>query len=112
MEEKDKKSLLDDLQARVLSLKGYLKDNKVSSVQDVVKLINFLIRFVEDLSRKEEIQKADKEEIVIDLINRLVDIPKIPEFAERLIIQLVVKSIVEALNQNLGKNWISRVHLS
>ena len=57
------------------------------------------------------LRKADSAKITgtkvlaVKVLNRLIDVPALPEWAEEKLLGLLVDQVVEAFNQTLGKVW-------
>ena len=98
-------TLADKIVAEVKGAKEQFKDRKISNFKDVLSLVPFLVRLLENLSYKSEINKADKKVLAVKVLNRLIDVPALPEWAEEKLLGLLVDQVVEAFNQTLGKVW-------
>ena len=109
MENSVSEELVSKTLERFVGLKEQLISVKFNSVKSVVSAGIELVKFVESLSRDGEIQKSDKKELVIKVLNRLIDIPKVPEFAEAWVIGFAVDLIVCTLNKSLGQDWLNKL---
>jgi len=75
---------------------GYLAD----VIQETIKQVEVVSSEVKKLSSKQKLQLA------IDVLNKIVDIPYVPEFMEERILSIMISVAVEWMNKRFGKNWL------
>lgn len=79
----------------------------IHGVDGAVKIIPGVIAEVELAAQKTQgMTSAEKKELAINIINRLIDIPLIPESVEAMLLGYAIDAIVAALNKLVGKDWI------
>ena len=52
---------------------------------------------------------AKKLRAAIDIINSIINIPIIPEFAEDALFKLVIEAVIWFLNKGFGHQWIEKI---
>lgn len=100
----DKKA--DELLEGMKALKGSIVS--VHSLKDAAELLPEVIRMVEAAAADEEIIGADKKKLAVTLLNKLIDIPMLPEAVEGMLIGWAIDAIVSALNKLFGKDWLAK----
>ncbi len=79
----------------------------IHGVDGAVKIIPGVIAEVELAAQKTQgMTSAEKKELAVTIINRLIDIPLIPESVEAMLLGYAIDAIVSALNKLVGKDWI------
>jgi len=51
---------------------------------------------------------SKKKELAVIVINKLIDIPYIPETAEAYLIGFAIDAMIAVLNKKIGKDWLSK----
>ena len=100
---------LHDLLEEVKNLKEDLKSTKIKTLKGIYEFIVFIVRFIEKLSKDQEIKKADKKVLAVGLLNYFIDIPWVPEAVEGRLLDMLVDLTVEVFNQTFGKMWIEKL---
>lgn len=100
----DKKA--DELLAGMKALKESIVS--VHGLKDAAELLPEVIKAVEAASADEEIIGADKKKLAVTLLNKLIDIPLLPEALEGMLIGWAIDAIVSALNKLFGKDWLAK----
>lgn len=73
------------------------------------------IELIPDLVKQAELEISgygsgvQRRQFVIDEINKIVDVPFVPESVEGSIIGIMVDAVVTAFNKLFGKKWIDKV---
>lgn len=70
-------------------------------------LVNAAIEKVELVGEDLKLAGPQKRELAVAVINKLVDIPYVPENLEAIIIGFAVDNIVNAFNAKFGKGWLA-----
>jgi len=74
-----------------------------------IKYIPAAIKSVEFEAIKEGFNGADKKQLAVSIINKLINIPIMPEWLEEKIIGFAIDAIITTLNKFLGKNWGEKI---
>lgn len=74
-----------------------------------IKYIPNAIKSVEFEAIKEGFKGSDKKQLAIAIINKLVNIPVIPEWLEEKIIGFAIDAIIVTLNKFFGKKWGEKI---
>jgi hypothetical protein len=82
------------------------------AVRAGVDLISDVVERVETLGVDLQLAGDKKKELAVEVINRLIDLPYLPEAAEAVVISFAIDMIVAQLNRlaarkGLGKNWLA-----
>jgi hypothetical protein len=107
MEKVDINKLAEEVISDLADLKAEAK--AVKSVKDALKILPAVIKKVEEVAGGVALAGAEKKELAVAVINKLVDIPWVPESAEAYIIGLGIDAAVAALNRLLGTSWLEKV---
>jgi len=107
MEKVDMEKLAADVLTDLSELKDQAK--QVKGVKDALQILPAVIKKVEEVAGGIKLAGAQKRELAIAVINKLVDIPWVPEAAEGALIGLAIDAIVSALNKLLGTSWLAKV---
>lgn len=72
----------------------------------LMNLIMFLAGVIEMAARKfEGLTGPDKKKVLVKVINRLVDIPYVPENIEGWAIEMLIDQVISWINKVRGKKW-------
>lgn len=74
-----------------------------------IKYIPAAIKSVEFEAIKDGFNGSDKKKLAISIINKLINIPVLPEWLEEKIIGFAIDAIITTLNKFIGKNWIEKI---
>lgn len=78
----------------------FSKINGIINVsEEIVVLIEKFAKTVDNLSNKEKLDLA------VELIDDLLELPRLLEWADNIIIRYILSTIVQTKNQYLGKDW-------
>lgn len=100
----DLDKLADSVLADLASIKTELAGFK-GPIADVVKNIPDVVAAVEKVGVDLKLAGEQKRDLAVKIINRLVDIPLVPESVEAILIGFVVDAVVAAYNK-YGKDWL------
>lgn len=70
-----------------------------------VALMTDVIGHVETLGKDLALAGTEKRELAVEIINRLIDIPYVPEAMESILIGFTIDAIVGAFNRKFGNSW-------
>lgn len=98
----DYETKADELIANSKELAGDIKDGGIKYIPDAIKSVEFM-------AIKEGFKGADKKQLAISVINKLVNIPVLPEWLEEKIIGFAIDAIIQCLNKFLGKKWSEKI---
>ena len=107
MEKVDIDKLADEVIADLVALKEEAK--QVKGVKDALQILPAVIKKVEEISGGVKIAGAQKKELAVAVLNKLVDIPWVPEAAEAMLIGLAIDAVVAAFNRLLGTAWLAKI---
>lgn len=79
------------------------------AVAAAVALISDVVEHVEVIGVDAALAGAQKKELAVEIINKLIDIPYVPEAAEGVLIDFTVDAIVGAFNKKFGKGWLAKI---
>ena len=82
---------------------------KVKDVKSALQIIPAVIKKVEEISKNVKLASSQKKELAVSVINRLVDIPWVPEAAEAVLIGLAIDAIIAAVNKWFGASWLAKL---
>jgi len=72
----------------------------------LMNLVMFLAGVIEMAARTfEGMTGPDKKEVLVRVINRLIDIPFVPENVEGWAIEMLIDQVIDWLNKIKGKKW-------
>lgn len=103
----DIKALADKLIADLSAAKAELVESKLS-IRDAIKNIPDVVYAVEAVSATIKLASDQKRELAVEVINRFINVPLIPESGEAVLIGFVVDAVVAAFNK-YGKDWFNKV---
>ena len=107
-EQVDVKAMADAVIADLKAAFGELKDFKGGGVAGAIKNIPDVVHAVEKLAKDIKLSGDQKKEVVVEIVNRFIDIPLIPESGEAILIGFVVDAVVAAFNK-YGHDWIAKL---
>ncbi|MFA6583919.1 MAG: hypothetical protein WCS77_06440 [Elusimicrobiaceae bacterium] len=84
----------------------------VKSLKDAAEAIPGIITLVESVGQDEDIKGADKKALAVAVLNKLVDIPLVPEAVEGILIGWAIDAVIAALNKLVGKDWLAKLNLA
>ena len=85
----------EDAYEEIKALEGF-------HVSHIWKFIVIVAQNIEDLS--ENLTGTEKKELATIIVNKLIDIPIVPEWMEEKVFALLIDVIVESFNSIFGKN--------
>jgi len=102
---------LKGMAVKVVANLGYLKEEAkaVKSMKDAFNILPEVIRKVEEVSADVKIAGEQKKELAIYVLNRIIDVPWLPERVEAWLINMAIDAVIAALNRFLGKSWLSKI---
>ena len=108
---KDSSDILDGVKAvkAAWASESNVIKKAFKAVTAAVSVITDVIERVESLGSSLKLAGDKKKELAVEVINKLVDIPYVPEAAEAMMIDLAVEAIVGAFNKKFGKDWLTKV---
>lgn len=80
-----------------------------AAVSAAAALITDVIQRVEILGVDAALAGGQKKELAVEIINKLVDIPYVPEQMEAVLIGFTIDAIVGAFNRKFGKSWLAKI---
>lgn len=80
-----------------------------SAVAAAVALMTNVIQHVEILGKDLTLAGSQKKELAVAIINKLIDIPYVPENMEAIIIGFTIDAIIGAFNRKFGTSWLAKV---
>jgi len=102
----DKKA--EELVAKLDEVKGKIAG--VDSLRAALDIVPDVVALVE--AEASELAGADKKALAVAVLNRLIDIPLLPESVEAVIIGWAIDAAVSALNKLVGKAWLEKLQLA
>jgi len=100
----------EQLRQWALTVWGKVQLAKAWDQKAVSDLISDLVVYIEGVVTKVQgVTGEDKKEAVVQVVNELVDLPKIPEWLEAVVIRAGVDCLVAGLNRKFGKEWYNGV---
>jgi len=97
-----------ELVAKLDEVKDKIKG--VSSLKAALDAIPDVVSLVE--AEAADLAGADKKALAVAVLNKLIDIPFIPESVESVILGWAIDAVVAALNKLVGKAWLSKLQLA
>ena len=79
------------------------------AVSAAVSVITDVVERVEVLGVDYALAGSKKKELAVEIINKLIDIPWVPEALEAQLIEFAVDAIVGAFNKKFGKAWLGKI---
>jgi hypothetical protein len=101
------KELADKVMADLIAIRAELKDFK-GPIKDIVRNIPDVVFSVEKLAADCQLVGDKKKEVAVLVLNKLIDIPWVPESAEAVLIGFGIDAVVAAFNK-FGKDWIKKI---
>lgn len=102
----DIKEIADKIEDELVGFKEMIKSKP--SVFKVISAIPVVIKKVEEMGNV--IKGISKKALAIELLNRVIDIPILPEKLECVFIGFAIDAIIEVLNKYLGKDWLGKIN--
>jgi len=99
--------LADEITNELLHLKEEVK--KVKGVKGVINVLPDVVKAVEVSASNVKLASDAKRELAIVIINKLIDVPYVPEVGEAVLIGLAIDTLISAFNKLFGKNWLDKV---
>lgn len=85
------------------------KDWSIKSVNGLIDTIQIVLTEVEKLGKAVEgMTGQEKKDLAVEIINKQIDIPFLPEFVEAKLISQVIDIVVGYLNKWFGKAWLGK----
>lgn len=106
----DAKAAADKIIEGAKGVFGELKEMKGAKVGEIIKNIPHVVEAVERLSKSVPMSGEQKKDVAVEIINRFIDIPLLPEAAEAVLIGLVIDAVVAAFNR-YGHGWMEKIGL-
>lgn len=72
----------------------------------ISRLVYSAVKYVETIGADMKLAGAEKRELVIQVINRLVDIPWLNESMEAAIIGFAIDVLITGFNEHFGHSWL------
>ena len=107
-EQVDVKAMADKIIADLKTAAGEAKELRGLKIAEMIKNIPDVVHAVETLAKDVKMSGDKKKEVVIEILNRFIDIPLIPESGEAILIGFVVDAVVAAFNK-YGHGWIDKL---
>lgn len=107
-EQVDVKAMADTVIADLKAGAAEVAQFKGAKVVDMIKNIPDVVQAVEKLSSDAKLSGDQKKDVVVEILNRYIDIPLIPESGEAILIGFVVDAVVAAFNK-YGHDWIAKL---
>ena len=80
-----------------------------AAVSAAAALITDVIGHVETLGKDLALASTQKKDLAVEIINRFIDIPYVPENMEGILIGFTIDAIVGAFNRKFGKTWLTKI---
>lgn len=85
------------------------KDWSIGSITGKVDILQAVLVEVEKTAKEiGTLTGKDKKKLAIDVINIVIDIPMVPEWAEAVIIEYVIDIVIALLNKWFGHAWLDK----
>lgn len=102
-------TLLENIKTETVRLGGLGKFD----AQDILEVHDILIDIIVHIENYATVIRTvpgeQKREVAIDVINKLVNIPILPEFVEGSIIGWMIDILVQTFNKIGGQNWLDQL---
>jgi len=98
----------EELVAKLDEVKGKIQG--VGSIKAALDIVPDVVSLVE--AEAADLAGADKKKLAVAVLNKLIDIPFIPESVEAIIIGWAIDAAVAALNRLVGKDWLAKLQLA
>jgi len=104
-------NIIEDMQSKIEELKA-IEDWNLESVKLVWEIILGIIERVEFYSEELETMTAEeKKDMAAEVLNKLIDIPYVPEFLEEKLFDFAIDGLVHVLNNLFGHKWLQNVEI-
>jgi len=101
--------LLKDVQTAIDILKQN-KDWNIDNINGKVDLLQSVIVEVEKTAQEVGgMLGAEKKELAVAILNKLIDIPILPEWVEAKVIEYIIDVVIALMNKWFGKLWIKTI---
>lgn len=109
MTDEEKKLVKETAEVLERELVG-LKETVVGAktLKEKILVVPDVVKHVEVAGKQLKLAGHLKRELAVHLINRVVDVPFMPENIEAILIGFVVDAVVAAYNKH-GKDWVSKI---
>lgn len=109
MDEKtvDINALAEEILADLKELKGEVAE--VKSAKEAVTLIPEVVKKVEEVAGNVKLASTQKKELAVAVLNKLIDIPWIPENVEAVAIGYAIDAVIAAVNKWFGSAWLAKL---
>ena len=103
-----------DISADIAAVKeAVAKENNVikkaiSGAKSGLVLITHVVSHVEAIGEDLKLAGAQKKELAVAVLNRLIDLPLLPENMEAVIIGFAIDAIVTGFNVKFGNAWLTK----
>lgn len=104
----DVKAMADKIIADLKTAAGEVKELKGLKISEIIRNVPDVVHAVENLAKDVKMSGDQKKDVVIEILNRFIDIPLVPESAEAILIGFVVDAVVAAFNK-YGHDWITKL---
>ncbi len=112
----DEKELANKVVLEIKEIRDVIEEDSQEKkwYETVYKAIPFVIQTVEDfaLNYKTDLKGADKKALAVSLLNKAIDIPYVPEWAEAKLFSFGVELIVKFFNNKFGKKWLDKLNIT
>lgn len=98
----------EELVAKLDEVKGKIQG--VGSLKAALDVVPDVVSLVE--AEAADLAGADKKALAVAVLNKLIDIPFIPESVETIIIGWAIDAAVAALNKLVGNDWLAKLQLA
>lgn len=112
------KELADKVMAESVEFKELVSAimSEIKSTKSIVAKASCLIKHIPDVVIKVEVISKDikglsgenKKALAVEILNRMIDIPLMPELGEGVLIGFAIDAIVAAFNK-YGKDWVNKL---
>ena len=105
MEPLEIKKAADAIEAEVREAKTELKTKKVRGLRSLFEVVRLVVQRIERLAKAATLAGPEKRALAVEVLNRLVDIPFLPETTEAWLIGWAIDRAVAEFNKRLGHVW-------
>ena len=107
MEEVNIEKLAEGVITDLAELKA--EAGQVKNVKDALQILPAVVKKVEEVAGGVKLAGDQKKELPVAVLNKIIDIPWVPEAAEAVIIGMAIDAIVAAANKWLGTAWLAKI---
>jgi hypothetical protein len=107
----EQKAVIEKLAGEIIAGMESIKAEaaKVKGLRDALAILPDIIKKVEEVAKSASLAGNEKKALAIAVLNKLIDIPWLPEAAEGMIIGLAIDAIITAVNKWFRKAWLEKV---